>query len=293
MTPAPARDPHRVLGVTAGATPDEIKRAYRRLAKQYHPDHNPGPKGEERFRLIREAYEALCQSPPETAEKASSSENPDAPKSTPRSEAAGGLFGRLKGFADRMNAAGTADAAGPDRAETDLEITLEEAIKGTTRALRLNVRDRDAQGRSKVRTHTVQVKLPPGTRDGRRLRLKIPGAPGHEAVIHVRIAPQGRFTLNGADLQADLHVSPWEAALGERVEAPTPEGPTKLQLPSGVSSGQMLRLRGRGLADESGRTRGDIVYHVLIDVPRTLTPQERALFEKLRDLSRFDARRGR
>jgi curved DNA-binding protein len=207
------------------------------------------------------------------------------------------LFGGGMGF-------GGGDAAGqsPSRARTlrgqdqeaELTITLEEAYRGTKRNVTLESVEA-ASGRSTGETKTLEIKITPGTTDGQRLRLRGQGGPapgGGEAgdlYLRVRIAPHGIFRLNGSDLELDAPVTPWEAALGARIEVPIIGGKASVKLQPGTRSGQRLRLRGKGFPKKGGG-HGDLYVRIRIEVPKSLSARERQLFEELAKTSSFQPR---
>ena len=179
--------------------------------------------------------------------------------------------------------------------EAELTIALEEAYRGTKRSVTLESVDARS-GRPTGETRTLEVKIPAGTTDGQRLRLREQGGPapaGGGAVgdlyLRVRIAPHGIFRLNGADLELDAPVTPWEAALGARIEVPIIGGKASVKLQSGTRSGQRLRLRGKGFPRKSGG-HGDLYVRISIEVPKTLSAKERHLFEELAKASAFQPR---
>jgi curved DNA-binding protein len=299
------KDYYEVLGVPRDASADDIRRAYRKLARQYHPDINHDSDAEERFKEVGEAYEVLND--PEKRERYDR-------LGDPRSAGAGGpdvadfedLFGRSGfgsdvrvefgegGFSDFFESlfgqgAGTADGGplrGRDR-EAVLELSLEEALEGGRRRLSL---DSD---------ESFEVNIPAGVREGQRIRIAGKGAggrgggPAGDLYLLVHLRPHRRFRREGDDLQVDLRVAPWEAALGATVPVPTLSGTAQVKVPPGSSSGRRLRLRGLGLPTRDGG-RGNLYATVEIAVPKELSDEERELFEKLAAVSGFDPReRGR
>jgi curved DNA-binding protein len=180
-----------------------------------------------------------------------------------------GLFGRSRGFGGARR--------GPDT-EAELELTLEEAASGGRRWIRL------PDGRS------YEVSIPPGVRDGQRIRLAGEGGgQGGDLLLRVRLRPHPRFRLDGDDLYTQLPISPWEAALGATVELQTLDGRASVKVPAGSSCGRRLRLRGEGMPRARGAS-GDLYAEVRIVVPKKLSKAERKAFEQLRHASRFDPR---
>jgi curved DNA-binding protein len=306
--PVAFRDYYDVLGVDRSASADEIKSAYRKLARQYHPDVNKEPGAEDRFKEIAEAYEVLRD--PEKRERydrlgpnwkagqdVSGAEGFDFDGGGFRdvrvdfgdggdfSDFFESLFGSRMGGRTRGGGFGGGgfrefSTRGGDQ-EATLELTLEEAVRGGRRRISLG------DGRD------YEVDIPAGVRDGQRIRLAgeggqgMGGGPRGDLFLRVHIKPHPRFRVEGNDLYTDLPVAPWEAALGAEVELPTLEGRTRVKVPAGSSCGRKLRLRGQGIAG------GDLYASVSIKVPKKLSRDERRLFEELAEKSRFDPRRER
>lgn len=340
------RDYYEALGVNTNASEDEIKSAFRKQARKYHPDVNPGDKSaEEKFKEINEAYEVL--SDPEKRKrydtlgpnwKAGEEFRPP-PGWQQESRVDFGDMGDIFGGAGGMGGAGAGGfsdffetlfgggrRAGRSRRggagfsmrgreiEAEIELTLEEAHRGGRRSISLQVMEScpDCRGTGTKdgkavcstcrgagvvqRPKTLEVTIPPGVRDGSVIRLAGQGEPGAnggppgDLLLRARLRPHRLFDLTGDnDVQVELPVAPWEAALGARVSVPTLEGPVEMTIPAGTQAGQRLRLRGQGLNRRDGR-RGDQYAKLKIVNPPRLTSAERELFEKLRDASRFDAR---
>jgi DnaJ-class molecular chaperone len=326
------RDYYAVLGVARTATADEIKKAYRRLARKYHPDVNPGDAtAEEKFKEVREAYDVL--SDPDKRQrydqlgahwKAGAEFTPPPGWEGVRVDL-GDLFGGRRGpeglsdffemlFGARRGArAGAGFAMRGQDVEAAMDLSLEEAHRGTVRTLTLHTTDRcpacGGTGEQEhrtcptcrgtgtvVRASTREVSMPAGVHEGMTLRLAGQGEPGTgnapagDLVVHVRLRPHPLFRVLGeSDVQLELPVAPWEAALGATVRVPTIDGTVDLTIPAGTPGGRRLRLRGRGLRRRDGG-RGDQYVRVTIVIPPTLTEGERALFEKLAAESRFNPR---
>jgi len=306
------RDYYEVLGVARTASLDEIKKSYRTLARKYHPDVNPGDKSaEEKFKELNEAYAVL--SDPDKRKrydqlganwKAGSDFTPP-----PGWEGAqgsyqdfGDLFGAAGGgrgatgfsdffeslFGGRRGArAGAGFAMRGLDIEAEIPLTLEEAHHGGTRGITL-------QGPNGPKT--LDVTIPAGVREGSVIRLAGQGEPGMgnapagDLLLHVRLTPHALFKVVGeSDVEVDLPVAPWEAALGARVSVPTLDGSVEMTIPAETQGGQRLRLRGQGLNQRRGG-RGDEYVRLKIVIPPRLTEAEKALFAKLAVESRFDAR---
>jgi curved DNA-binding protein len=297
------KDYYALLGVGRDADAAAIRRAYRELAKRHHPDRAAdGASPDDRFQEISEAY-AVLGDPLRRAgydalgaglrEGEPVAQSPPADSKSPRGR---GDFSEFFTFLTRRATKPGGDkvvvpAAGD--VEAELEITLEEAIEGVEKSLTLAIREPGRFGRVRTRETKIEVKVPPGIRDGQRLRIRGgpsgPG-PGRDVFLRIRIAPHPRFSVEGDDLVTDLRVTPWEAALGATLHAPTFDGMARLKLPGGTSSGQRLRLKGGGMPAASGEGRGDLVYRVMIALPERLTSEERRLMEELAEISDFDAR---
>jgi curved DNA-binding protein len=333
------QDYYQILGVSRDASQEEIQRAYRKLARQYHPDVNKEPGAEERFKQIGEAYAVLRD--PETRKKydqlgahwkAGDEFRPPPgwqPGGRPRGGRGGGsvrvegfdfgdlggfsdffetLFGSGSPFASRMGGMGDfgesmRGRAGGGRAaarrgethEAEITISLEDAYRGGTR--RLSLQSTDEAGRTTTRTYDVRI--PPGVTEGSVIRLAGQGGPGTggagagDLLLRVHLAPHPRFRVSGHDLHTTLAVTPAEAALGAKVPVQTLDGEVLVTVPAGSQSGQKLRLRGKGLPKRSGSDgHGDLIAELRIMVPKELTPEERSLYERLREVSRFDPRAG-
>jgi curved DNA-binding protein len=310
------RDFYEVLDVPRSTSQDEIQRAYRKLARTYHPDVNSDPGAEDRFKEISEAYDVL--SDPETRRRYDAF-GPDFrqvpegvdPETWRRSRAGAGAgagqaqgaraggFGSglggdlggididdlLGGLFGGRGGRGWGPIPGADQ-EAELDLTVEEAYRGGQRSVTLEGPD----GR-----RSFDVKIPAGVADGQRIRLAgqggrgTEGAPNGDLYFVVRIAPHPRYRVDGRDLYVDLPLTPWEAALGTSVAVETPGGETKVKVPPGTSSGKRLRLRHRGLPHPRGRA-GHLYAEVRIVVPGKLSDAERQLFEQLAAVSTFDPR---
>ncbi len=298
------KDYYAVLGVPKDATQDDIRRAYRKLAREYHPDLNSDDDAEERFKELGEAYEVLSDS--EKRERydrlgAQWRAREDAPGAGDFEDFfagqgfgsdVGGEFGDgvFSDFFERLFGDGAGyRASGPLRGrdrEALLELSLEDALAGGRRRLTLD------DGRS------IEVNIPAEVREGQRIRLGGQGGAGRDGgpagdlYLPVRLKPHPRFRRQGDDLLVDVDVAPWEAALGATVPVPTLTGDAQVRMPAGSSSGRRLRLRGRGLPRRGGE-RGNLYAVVQIAVPKEPSEEERELFERLAGVSEFDPRESR
>jgi curved DNA-binding protein len=312
------QDYYETLGVERKATQKEISRAYRKLARTYHPDVNKDKGAEEKFKQINEAYEVL-KDPEKRKRYDELGPNWQAGQdftpppgwedvhfefhTTPGAEDFG--FGGFSDFFETLfGGRGARRAAGGPQPggwtmrgqdhEAEISVSLDDAYHGATRKVTLQSQEVDPQGYLRPTTRTYQVRIPAGVTDGKRIRLPgkggtgMGGGPSGDLYLKVHIEPHPRFRLDGHDLQVDVPVTPWEAALGAAVEVPVIDGTVSLKIPSGAQSGQRLRLRGKGLPRKEGR--GDLFAVVKIVVPKTLSPEEEELYSKLAEISTFNPR---
>lgn len=316
------KDYYATLGVAREASDADIKKAFRKLARKYHPDVAKDRKSaEEKFKEINEANEVL--SDPEKRRKydllgarwQQEGDFPSAGRGAPGEGFGGQEFhfggtgfsdffeqyfssGSRHGFPGEPQArAQPKGGRAPSRRGSDIEgdilVTLEEAMHGTVRPVSLETFNRQT-GRSE--TQTFQVRIPPGATDGRRIRVPGHGEPGHGGAaagdLYLRVvhAAHPDFTTRGADLLHELDLAPWEAVLGAEVVVPTLDGSIKLRVPAGAENEQTLRVRGRGLPKGKTGERGDLLVLLKVQLPGSVNPEERLLWEKLRDTSTFRPR---
>jgi curved DNA-binding protein len=295
------KDYYEVLGVPRDADQDAIRRAYRKLAREYHPDINSDSDAEDRFKELGEAYEALSDPDKRKRYDRLGADWREQEQETPdvnfeeffarqgfggddaRVEFSDDLFERL--FGGHAAAGPGARTGGPLRGhdrEALLELSLEDALQGGRRRLTLDPRE-------------IDVNFPAGVRDGQLIRLAGQGGKGRDGgspgdlYLRVGLKPHPTFRRRGDhDLDVDLPVAPWEAALGATVAVQTPTGTAQIRVPAGSSSGRRLRLRGRGLP-KSGGGSGDLHAIVKITVPKQLSERERELYEQLAETSPREA----
>lgn len=325
--PAAFKDYYATLGVPKTATEAEIRKAFRKLARQYHPDvaqAKDKATAEAKFKEINEAQEVLTD--PEKRRKYDElgpdwerlQHAPPPPRRTGSGGRAGGdpearefhfegtgfsdffeqFFGggasRTYGFPS--GGAGEAARAGRQRGadiEGDILVTLEEAMHGTQRPLRLQTVD-PLTGEEETRAFTVRI--PAGASDGRRIRVPGQGAPGRgggepgDLFLRIRLAAHPDFRPLGSDLYHDVELAPWEAVLGTEIVVPGLSGALKVRIPPGTQNGQQLRLRGAGLPKGRSGEKGDLFVVATLAVPESIDSAERALWEQLRDRSSFRPR---
>lgn len=307
-----ADDPYQVLGVQRTASADEIRKAFRKLAKTLHPDQNPNDKSaEERFKKVSGAFDLL--SDPEKRAKFDRGEIDADGRETMRGFGGGrggsfggegpwGPFGGARGgaaegpdlddilgqmFGGGARGGGTGGARFSSRGSdvrAKVEIDLEEAILGATKRLAFS------DGR------TVDVIVPAGAGDGQVLRLKGQGAPGRngpagDALIELKIRLHPTYRVEGADLHMDLPVSLPDAVLGAKVQAATPDGPVNVTVPANSNSGARLRLKGRGASAGPGRARGDLFAHIVVALPEPADPDLITFAETMRRERPYQPRR--
>lgn len=314
-------DYYEVLGVNRSASQQDIQRAYRKLARRYHPDINKDPGAEDRFKQINEAYEVLSDEKKRARYDRFGEAWRQVPEGYDGPVPGAGPFGGNSGGGRRVyvntGGPGFGDAG---FAGVDFEDLLGGLFGGRTTGtggfggprvsapgadteaeMALSVEDAYAGGRRRITLQTAagprsyEVSIPAGVADGQRIRLAGQGASGvgdgarGDLYLVVRLAPHSRYRVNGRDITVDLLVAPWEAALGASVPVETPGGPVQVQVPGGSSSGRRLRLRGRGMPNPKGPA-GDLYAEVKIVVPPQPSDAERQLWQQLAATSGFDPR---
>ncbi len=320
------RDYYGMLGVSKNASQDDIQRAYRKLARKYHPDINKTAEAEEKFKEINEAYEVLKDAEKRTKYDRFGSawkqaQRTGAPPTgfedifsqfgfggsggvggpgfgqgtriefggdsgSPFSSFFETLFGGTGSVGDWRTLETPASAVGRDH-EAKIVLSLEEAGRGGKREIQLT--DPNTGKR-----RTLRVTIPKGVRPGQKIRLAGQGgSQGRrrgDLYLTVDLLPHPNFKLDGANLETILPVTPWEAALGGQATLETLDGKVTLKIPAGSSSGRKIRLRGKGFPAANGRL-GDLLAEIRVMVPENLTDRQRELFEQLKEASDFDPRR--
>ncbi len=313
------KDYYATLGVERTATQDEVKRAYRKLARKFHPDVSKEPDAEARFKEIAEAYEALGDAEKRAAyddigkRYARGQDFSPPPGWDSGFEFSGGgngesgagfdpshsdffeaLFGRHG--AGLRGARAAPRGPGSDH-HAKVQIDLIDAYRGAQRTISLRMPQLDAAGRVTLVERHLDVNIPKGIRDGQHLRLAGQGgsagqgdAPAGDLYLEVGFAPHPRFRVDGRDVYADLPLAPWEAALGASVDLATPDGSVELAVPAGSKAGRKLRLRGKGIP--SAAAPGDLYAVLSIALPSADTPQAKEAWHALaKAFGDFDPRR--
>lgn len=306
------KDYYRTLGLERKASADEIKRAYRKLARKYHPDVNKDADAEDKFKDVSEAYEAL-RDPEKRA--AYDQIGPDGVSPDPGfgAQPEGGFefHGAGADASDFSDFFRSVFGEGLDRRQhggmggqprdgmrgqdhvARVEIDIEDAFTGGQQTVTLRAPEIDANGRVSSRQRTLRMTIPKGVHAGQMLRLGgqgMPGANGGEAgdlYLEVAFRPHRVFRLDGNDIVLELPVAPWEAALGATVTAPTPAGPVDLRVPPASNSGRRLRLKGRGMP---GRTPGDLYAVLRVVLPPARDDAARKLYEQMAEHMAFNPR---
>lgn len=303
---AEKRDFYEVLGIKKGASADEIKKAFRKKAMQYHPDKNPGDKtAEEKFKEINEAYEILSD-----ADKKDKYDrfgfagvDPNAAFSGGQSQGQGfgntyQTYGNFSGadfdfrdisgrgfenlFGDLFGAGGFGGAQRKTMTrkganlQTSISVTFEEAAFGAKKRVRVNDK-------------TIDITIPEGIDNGARISLKGQGQPGinggssGDLIVTVNVQPHSRFTRKGLDLHTDVSISMTQAALGAGIIVPTLTDKVSYKVPAGSQPNTVFRLRGKGIKDSKSKKTGDLYVKILVKIPTNLTKEQKELLEKLAD----------
>ncbi len=296
------KDYYAALGVEKTATADEIKRAYRKLARKYHPDLNKAANAEARFKDVAEAYEALHDPEKRAAYDALGADHHEGRSFTPPPGWDSGFEYSGRGDADDARAHSdffetlfgrqAAGERGPRRSGSQaggdhhakVQIELQDAYRGGRHTVTLRTPQVDAEGRLTLATRQLVVNITKGVRNGQHLRLAGQGGagfgkgPAGDLYLEIQIAPHPHFRVDDRDVYIDLPVAPWEAALGTSVTLPTPDSTVQLSVPAGSASGRRLRLKGKGIPSQPP---GDLYAVLTIALPPSQTTAAREAWTKL------------
>lgn len=309
------RDYYEVMGVARDASQDDIKKAYRRLARRYHPDVSKEADAEARFKEVGEAY-AVLKDPDKRAAYDQLGKNFEAGQdfrpppdwdagfefsgtgfdgnATQFSDFFETLFGRGAQAGGRRRAGGF-DVRGEDR-HAKVLIDIEDAFRGGSRSISLRYPEVDASGHVVTRDRTLNVRIPKGVKQGQRIRLAgqggqgIGNAPAGDLYLEIEFEPHRLFRVEDRDLYLEVPVTPWEAALGGRVKVPTPAGTVDLTIPAGTTRSRTLRLKGRGIP---GDTPGDLYAELMITLPPADSDAARKLYATMEKELDYDPRKER
>lgn len=301
------KDYYAVLGVSESASPEEIKKSYRKLARKYHPDVSKEDNADEKFKDLGEAYEVL-KDPEKRAEydqlRKYGAQSDGSFQPPPGWQSASGFGGggytdtdsrQFSDFFEQMFGGGQSAGSGAggfrqnvrmrgEDVHARLALFLEEVFNGSEKQVSFTVHEADEQGRVVARQKTLKVKIPAGMREGQHLRLKGQGSPGYggaapgDLLIEVELAPHPLFSVEGRDVVVTVPVAPWEAALGATVTVPTVGSKVNVKVPKGTSSGRKLRLKGKGLP---GKHPGDQLVILQIAIPEQHSAEAEKLYEQL------------
>ena len=311
------KDYYDIMGVRKDAAQDEIKRAYRKLARKYHPDVSKEADAEAKFKEVGEAYEVLKDPEKRTAyDQLGSQWQAGQDFHPPPGWDAGFEFSDsgdggpdLGGFSDffeslygrgfhqagqRSGSASGFQIRGQDH-HARVMVDLEDSYLGATRSITLQVSGVDESGRAITRPRTLKVRIPRGIRRGQQIRLAGQGGQGHgggesgDLYLEVEFKLRKHFSVEGADVYLELPLAPWEAALGATVKVPTPAGAVDLKIPPGSQAGKKLRLKGRGIP---ARQPGDLYVVLQITLPPADNEQQRRIYEEMKQEFSFNPRAG-
>jgi curved DNA-binding protein len=315
------KDYYKIMGLERNATTDDVKRAYRKLARKYHPDVSKESNAEEKFKEVGEAYEVLKDTQKRASydQLGSNWQNGQDFRPPPGWEHSGGGngggpghaqheggFGSASDFFESLFGGGGGGGFGGGRQRQRREysmpgedyrgkvgVTLEDAFNGAAREIQLPVEELGSDGRPRMVTRKLKVKIPAGVKSGQQIRLSGQGAPGQGAgkkgdlYLEIEVAKNSLYDLVGNDIYLTLPIAPWEAALGAKISVPTLAGKVDLKIPAGSQGGQKMRLKGRGMP---GGTPGDQYVILKIIIPQPSTEKAKALYEQMAQEMPFNPR---
>jgi curved DNA-binding protein len=308
------KDYYQIMGLQRGASAEEIKRAYRKLARKYHPDVSKEPNAEEKFKEIQEAYEVLkdpeklaayeqlgsnwragqeFRPPPDWGRNFEFSTNFGRGDDPGFSDFFSSLFGAQAGFGGRPGGAGRARSAGGEDHAAKIQIDLEDSFQGGTKVIELKSPAMVAGGRVTMEPRSLRVTIPAGVTEGQKIRLAGQGSAGlhggraGDLYLEIEFRPHALFSVQQRDITLTLPIAPWEAALGATVQAPTLGGPVDLRIPANARSGQKMRLKGRGLP---GNPPGDQYVVLQLVTPPADSAKAKELYQTMSTELAFDPR---
>jgi len=310
------KDYYKTLDVPRDATVDDIKKAYRKLARKFHPDVSSEPDAEARMQEVNEAYAVLSDPEKRAAyDQIGRGHQPgeefrpppdwdagfefSSRGFSPSEEAAfsdffSELFGQMGGGRARYHTGGGEFRARGEDHHAKVLLDIEDAFEGATRQISLRAPRLDAEGRVTVDTRTLNVRIPKGVREGQVIRLSGQGSPGigggpaGDLLLEVHFRPHPRYRPDGRDIRVTLPVTPWEAALGAVLSVELPGGSQKVRIPEGAQSGRQLRVRGKGIP---GSPPGDLLLEIQVVLPSARDPRAREIYETMARELPFDPRR--
>ena len=308
------KDYYEIMGIKRDASQGEIKKAYRKLARKYHPDVSKESDAEDRFKEVGEAYEVLKDPEKRTAYDQLGSNWQQGQDFQPPPgwqdgfEFSGGgyteansahfsdffedLFGRSGGAGFQQGPQPGFQMKGEDH-HAKVGVSLEDAYHGAERAITLKMPEVDATGHLVTRDRKLNVKIPKGVLQGQRIRLRGQGGPGTgdapagDLYLEIDLLPHPIYTVDGRDVYVDLPITPWEAALGDKVSIPTLGGKVEMKIPAGSQSGSKLRLKGRGIP---GKQKGDQFVVLKIETPEAKTEEQKKLYQRMQEEMNFNPR---
>lgn len=323
--PLKFKDYYKTLGLLRDSTAVDIKKAYRRLARKYHPDINKTEDAEEKFKELAEAYEVLSdsekrkrynalgkdwkngqnfQTPPEGGKSHYEYHGPGSERTYSFNDMAGeysdffeNLFGKAGGgnktFYQSSAHTGNIPPVHGQNHEAEIEISIDEAYNGTQTKLSYQTTGINTDGNVRPSLKQFDVRIPTGITEGSRIRLKGKGGQGYnggspgDLFLRIHIRKDKRFHINKYNLESELKVTPWDAALGSTVSVPTMKKNVTIRLKPGSQSGQRIRIKEKGLPRGKNKDYGDLMITIKIMVPEKLTETEKKLFEELSNISTF------